>query len=149
MSTCKFHLLVNQHGERFIFYKNSLGEKIIENFSKIPYTAESLFDDIKDGFSAFPWAEDDWDNEYNENGVLVSMSIDNFTLGDEKVFRIRFKEIACVMIDDNAIYTELYTLQMNQEEKHLFGELKYFLEKYCSNEGIELCIGDESVEMVQ
>ena len=29
MSTYNFHLLVNQHGERFIFYKSSNGEKII------------------------------------------------------------------------------------------------------------------------
>ena len=35
MSTFNFHLLVNQHGERFIFYKSPNGEKIIEDFAKI------------------------------------------------------------------------------------------------------------------
>ena len=80
MSTNNFHLLVNQHGERFIFYKSPNGEKVIEDFAKIPYTAESLFEDIKDEFSAFPWEDDDTDNEYNDNGVLISKSIDDFTI---------------------------------------------------------------------
>ena len=84
MSEFNFHLLVNQHGERFIFYKSPNGEKIIEDFAKIPYTAESLFEDIMDEFSAFPWEEDDSDNEYNDNDVLVGRFVDDFTLHEAK-----------------------------------------------------------------
>ena len=146
MSTYNFHLLVNQHGERFIFYNSPNGEKIIEDFSKIPYTAESLFEDIKDEFSAFPWEDDDTDNEYNDNGVLISRSIDDFTMHEARNFQMRFREIACVMVGDEAIYTELYTLQMNDNEKKLFVELKDYLTTYCQDNDIELCIWDEAVE---
>ena len=48
-----FYLFTNRYGERFICYENADGYKIIENFSKIPFTAESLFEDILDGFSAY------------------------------------------------------------------------------------------------
>ena len=139
MSTYNFHLLVNQHGERFIFYKSSNGEKIIENFSKIPYTVESLFEDIKDEFSAFPWADDDWENEYAENDVLACLIVNDFTLGDEKVLEIRFKEIACVEIGNQAIYAEFYSEQMNDYEKKLFEELKEYLASYCRDNNMELC----------
>ena len=136
MSACNFHLLVNQHGERFIFYKSPNGEKFIEDFAKTPYTAESLFEDIKDEFSAFPWTDDNLENEYDENDILVCLSINDFTLGDEKVFRIHFKEIARVTIGDEAIYIELHTERMNNNEKNLFGELKEHLDqmKYLFNQ---------------
>ena len=146
MSEFNFHLLVNQHGERFIFYKSPNGEKIIEDFSKIPYTAESLFEDIKDEFSAFPWADDNCENEYDENEVLTCLNVNDFTLGNEKVFKIRFKEVACVMVCDKAIYAELYTEQMNDNEKKLFGELQEYLTAYCRNNDIDLCIWDEAIE---
>ena len=145
MSTYNFHLLVNQHGERFIFYKSPNGEKIIEDFAKIPYTAESLFEDIMDEFSAFPWEEDDSGNEYNDNDVLVGMFVDDFTLHEARSFYMRFREIACVMIGEEAIYAEFYTLQMNEEEKQLFGEIKDYLENYCYDNDMELCVWDESV----
>ena len=146
MSTFNFHLLVNQHGERFIFYKSPNGEKIIENFAKIPYTAESLFEDIMDEFSAFPWEEDDSGNEYNDNDVLVGMFIDDFTLHEARSFYMRFREIACVMIGEEAIYAELYTLQMNDNEKKLFVEFQNYLVTYCQDNDMELCIWDEAVE---
>lgn len=146
MSTFNFHLLVNQHGERFIFYKSPNGEKIIENFAKIPYTAESLFEDIMDEFSAFPWEEDDSDNEYNDNDVLVGRFVDDFTLHEARSFYMRFREIACVMIGKEAIYAELYTLQMNEEEKQLFVEFQNYLVTYCQDNDMELCIWDEVVE---
>lgn len=145
MSEFNFHLLVNQHGERFIFYSSPNGEKIIEDFAKIPYTAESLFEDIMDEFSAFPWEEDDSDNEYNDNYVLVGRFVDDFTLHEARSFYIRFREIACVMVGEEAIYAELYTLQMNEEEKQLFGEIKDYLENYCYDNDMELCVWDESV----
>ena len=144
MSTFNFHLLTNQHGERFIFYRGSDGEKLIDNFSRIPYTAENLFDDIKDEFSSFPWADEDWDNEYNENDVLIQMSIDDFTLGDEKVHKIYFSEIASIIVSDEAIHTELHTLKMNEKEKHLFQELKSWLKNYCSDKDIKLCVCDDT-----
>ena len=146
MSTFNFHLLVNQHGERFIFYKSPNGEKIIEDFAKIPYTAESLFEDIMDEFSAFPWEEDDSGNEYNDNDVLVGMFIDDFTLHEARSFYMRFREIACVMIGEEAIYAELYTLQMNDNEKKLFVEFQNYLVTYCQDNDMELCIWDEAVE---
>lgn len=146
MSEFNFHLLVNQYGERFIFYNSPNGEKIIEDFAKIPYTAESLFEDIKYEFSAFPWAEYTWENEYDENGALVRMSVDNFLMHEARNFQIRFHEIACVMVGDEAIYTELYTMQMNDDEKKLFGELKEYLAAYSRNHDIELCIWDEAIE---
>ena len=149
MSTYNFHLLVNQHGERFIFYKSPNGEKIIEDFAKIPYTAESLFEDIKDEFSTFPWEDDDTDNEYNDNGVLISKSIDDFTMHEARNFQMRFREIACVMFSDEAIYAELYTKQMNDNEKKLFGELKDYLTTYCRDNDMELCIWDEAIEKAQ
>ena len=90
MSEFNFHLLVNQHGERFIFYSSPNGEKIIEDFAKIPYTAESLFEDITDEFSAFPWEEDDSGNEYNDNDVLVGRFVDDFTLHEARSFYMRF-----------------------------------------------------------
>ena len=146
MSEFNFHLLVNQHGERFIFYKSPNGEKIIEDFAKIPYTAESLFEDIMDEFSAFPWEEDDSGNEYNDNDVLVGMFIDDFTLHEARSFYMRFREIACVMIGEEAIYAELYTLQMNDNEKKLFVEFQNYLVTYCQDNDMELCIWDEVVE---
>lgn len=146
MSEFNFHLLVNQYGERFIFYNSPNGEKIIEDFAKIPYTAESLFEDITDEFSAFPWEEDDTDTEYNDNGILISRRIDDFTMREARTIQMRFREIACVMVGDEAIYTELYILQMNDDEKKLFGELKEYLAAYCRNHNIELCIWDEAIE---
>ena len=146
MSMYNFHLLVNQHGERFIFYKSPNGEKVIEDFSKIPYTAESLFEDITEEFSAFPWEEDDSGNEYNDNDVLVGRFVDDFTLHEARSFYMRFREIACVMVGDEAIYIELYIEQMNDNEKKLFGELKDCLTTYCQDNDIELCIWDEAIE---
>ena len=146
MSTYNFHLLVNQHDERFIFYSCPNGEKIIEDFAKIPYIAESLFEDIQDEFSAFPWADDVWGKEYNENGVLVSRSIDDFAMPEARNFQMRFREIACVMVGDEAIYAELYTLQMNDNEKKLFVEFQNYLVTYCQDNDMELCIWDEAIE---
>ena len=48
MSVINFNLLTNQYGERYIHYKNSSAEKLIEDFLKIPFSAESLFEDIRD-----------------------------------------------------------------------------------------------------
>lgn len=149
MSEFNFHLLVNQHGERFIFYKSPNGEKIIEDFAKIPYTAESLFEDIMDEFSAFPWEEDDSDNEYNDNYVLVGRFVDDFTLYEARSFYMRFREIACVMVGEEAIYAELYTLQMNEEEKQLFVEFQDYLVTYCQDNDMEFCIWDEAIEKAQ
>ena len=144
MSTFNFHLLTNQHGERFIFYRGSDGEKLIDNFSRIPYTAESLFDDIKDEFSSFPWTEEEWDNEYNERGVLIYKTVDDFTLGEETVHNIYFKEIASVIIGDENVNIELHAMKMNEDEKNLFRELKTLLQNYCSDENMELCVLDET-----
>ena len=120
MSTYNFHLLVNQHGERFIFYKSPNGEKIIKDFAKIPYSAERLFEDITDEFSAFPWSD--------------------------RSYKISDKELAVVMVGAEAIYAELYTLQMNDNEKTLFVEFQDYLVTYCQDNDMELCIWDEAVE---
>jgi hypothetical protein len=50
------------------------------------------------------------------------------------------------MVGDEAIYAELYTKQMNDNEKKLFGELKDYLTTYCQDNDMELCIWDEAVE---
>lgn len=123
MSTYNFHLLVNQHGERFIFYKSPNGEKIIEDFAKIPYSAERLFEDITDEFSAFPWSD--------------------------RSYKISDKELAVVMVGAEAIYAELYTLQMNDNEKTLFVEFQDYLVTYCQDNDMELCIWDEAIEKAQ
>ena len=152
MSTYNFHLLVNQHGERFIFYNSSNGEKIIENFAKIPYSAESLFEDIKDEFSAFAWINQIDKQVYADIGISIGLPMVNAYIDDwceEYYLKHYFKEISCVMIGEEAIYAELYTMQMNQAEKQLFEELKRYLENYCSDNHMELCIWDEAIEKAQ
>ena len=51
-----------------------------------------------------------------------------------------------IMVGDEAIYAELYTKQMNDNEKKLFGELKDYLTTYCRDNDMELCIWDEAIE---
>ena len=48
-----FYLFANDHGEVVICYSGSDGNKIITDVEKIPYTGESLLEDIVDGFSMF------------------------------------------------------------------------------------------------
>jgi hypothetical protein len=149
MSTYNFHLLVNQHGERFIFYNSPNGEKVIEDFAKIPYTAESLFEDIKDEFSAFVWMNQIDKLVYVDIGISIGLPTINAYIDDwceEYYLKHYFKEIICVMVGDEAIYSELYILQMNDNEKKLFGELKDYLTTYCQDNNMELCIWDEAVE---
>ena len=58
MTEFDFYLFTNRYGERFICYESADGYKIIEDFSKIPYTADSLLEDILDGFSAHSSVDD-------------------------------------------------------------------------------------------
>ena len=143
MSIYNFHLLVNQHGERFIFYKSPNGEKIIENFDKIPYTAESILEDIKDEYSAFSWMNQIGKQLYVDMGLSIGLPTVNAYIDDwceEYYLKHYFKEIACVMVSDEAIHVELYTEKMNDNEKRLFGELKEYLANYCQDDDIKLTI---------
>ena len=53
MTAFNFYLFSNSHGERFAFYSSENGEKIVDQFSKISYTVESLFEDMENEFPAF------------------------------------------------------------------------------------------------
>lgn len=154
MSEFNFHLFVNKYGERFVFYISPNGKKIIEPFSKIPYTAEGLFEDMQSEFPAFSWLDNTAKKQLNEKAVLLDLSW-NDTVEDleywckKNLSTLPFQEIACVMVGEKAIYAELYTLQMNDTEKQLFGELQDYLETYCHKNDMELCIWDEVIEKVQ
>ena len=87
MTIANFYLLTNQHGERYVYFKSPDGEKLIDVFDKIRYTPDSLFEDILDGFSSFPWQKDRTDDpltdyEYNDFGELIGLSEPWLDLGE-------------------------------------------------------------------
>lgn len=152
MSEFNFHLFANKYGERLAFYFNPNGRKFIEPFSKIPYTAESLFEDMQTEFPAFSWMSKTKIQSHTDIGLSIGLPAVSTYFDDwceEYYLKHHFNEIACVMVGDEAIYAELYTLQMNDTEKQLFGELQDYLETYCHKNDMELCIWDEAIEKVQ
>ena len=149
MSEFNFHLFANKYGERFAFYFNPNGRKFIEPFSKIPYTAESLFEDMQSEFPAFSWLNQIDKQVYAYIGLSIGLPTVNAYIDDwceEYYLKHHFKEIACVIVGEEAVYAELYTEQMNDTEKQLFGNLKEYLDSYCQSNDMELCIWDEAVE---
>ena len=147
MDEHKFYLYTDQQGARWAFYVNPNGRKLVEDFSKIPFTGDSLLEDILNEFSGFPWGDGDLDCEYDYyTDGLIGASIDDFTLGDEKVFVLHFTELARVFIGDEAASTEIHTSKMNENERQLFGEFQIHLNNYCQENNIELYIWNEAME---
>ena len=143
MKTSGFYLLADQTGQRYIFYKGSKGEKIIDNFSKLPYTAQSLYEDICNEFSDFLWEDERSDNfltvyEYDDNNVLTGMNVAWLELGEEGFSKMQFTKIAAVKILQEELYCEFYTQRMNEKEKILFDEFKIHLIKQCDNQNVTM-----------
>ena len=153
MTTTNFYLLINQHGERYVHYKSPDGEKLIDVFDKIPYTPDSLLEDILDGFSSFPWQKERTDDlltdyEYNDSGELIGLSEPCLNLGEEMIYRIYFDKLVHVMFTDDVIYTEFHTSKMREGEKHLFEGLLDRIKEYCTEHHMNLETCDETYESV-
>ena len=136
MKKFDFYLFTNRYGERFICYESADCYKIIEDFSKIPYTAESLLEDVLDGFSAHSSVDD--------KKLLDAI------LNDEQMNRIAF-----FRFDSGCFSGELYESRMNSNEVGLFGDMKKHLMDYCETNDYELylvehvkktrCVNDKDV----
>ena len=50
----KFNVLVDQNGKRYIYFLSDDGkEKILDDFERIPFDPQGLFDDMLKGFCDF------------------------------------------------------------------------------------------------
>ncbi len=130
MKKFDFYLFTNRYGERFICYESADCYKIIEDFSKIPYTAESLLEDILDGFSAHSSVDD--------KKLLDAM------LNDEQMNRIAF-----FRFDSGCFSGELYESRMNLNESILFRDFRIYLVDYCEANDYELYLEEERMKITQ
>lgn len=118
----EFYLLSAQKGERYIFYKDTKGEKLIKDVDKIRFTEKSLFEEMQTGFSAFSYLEG---------------SYPDYFLDDEKS-KLNYREICSLIAQEKYFFSEFCRLHMNRNELQLFKDLLNFLIKYCSENGIRL-----------
>lgn len=145
MTTFNFYLFSNSHGERFAFYSSENGEKIIDQFSKISYTPEILFEDMENEFPAFPWNRDIPGYGLDEKWQLLGMDIVSLVNGmdNEMDLNMIFNELVCITASDEAIYQKFKVEEMNENEIHLFCDMDNYLKNYCHEHGMTFCNMEE------
>ncbi len=154
MSEFDFYVLVTQNEERYIYYKSSNGEKLIENIAKIPFTGESLFEDMLNEFSDYPWQAERTDDclrdyEYNTDGELIEMCDMYLALGEEEIYRTRFEKIVHVTFCENEVRAEFCMSQMNEYEEQFFKDFLNFIKGYCKERDMALRLWDKATQKVE
>lgn len=151
MTEFDFYLFTNRYGERFICYESAGGYKIIEDFSRIPYTAESLFEDILDGFSAYEQIDDyeQWSVNYWRVKMIFDESDFHETLLNKLHNDIKIEQIAFLRFYDGCFSGELNVSRMHLNESILFRDLRNYLVDYCEANDYELYLEEERMKITQ
>ena len=145
------YLFSNKYGERFIFYECPNGNKIIDDFSKIPYTADTLLEDMMEGLRAFPWAKEQTKHVWNEKAVLLGLSwYDTIEDWCESYYlKSSFSQLFSMMSSEKSVYCEFNTINVDWQDFLLFCDLRNIIKSYCSKKDLELCIWEDAMEICE
>ena len=125
MNTAFFTLLSDRGGYKFATFETREKRKIIDNFDKIPYTPETLLEDILSGFSAFP----DCRKSENRNNTELESSIQwHLTTGscwddDDPYEKYPFSELVFIKASDNGIHCYVNAEKSTNVEIYFYKQL--------------------------
>ena len=124
MKTAFFTLLSDRGGYKFATFETREERKIIDGFDKIPYTPETLLEDILSGFSAFP----DCRKSGNRNNTELESSIQwHLTAGrrwdDDSYEKYPFSELVFIKTYDNVIHCYVNAEKNTNVEIYFYKQL--------------------------
>ena len=139
MNTAFFTLLSDRGGSKFATFETREERKIIDNFDKIPYTPETLLEDILSGFSAFPDCRKSEDRNNTELESSIQWHLTAGRCWDADSYeKYPFSELVFITAYDNVIHcyvnaekstnVEIYFYkQLLSTAKEAHNELKVYL----------------------
>ena len=137
----KFNILVDQNGKRYIYFlSDDIEEKIIDDFERIPFDPQGLFDDMMQGFCDFSYLREHgelwmiYGHEYDDNGVLRQLDIE----WRRDTYTYKFREIVDVeLCEEGFASVRLKINDMKEEERQFFLDFANVIEEYCIKRGID------------
>ena len=140
MNTAFFTLLSDRGGYKFATFETREERKIIDNFDKIPYTPETLLEDILSGFSAFSDCRksEDRNNTELESSIQWHLTTGSCWDDDDPYEKYPFSELVFIKASDSGIHcyvnaekstnVEIYFYkQLLSTAKEVHKELKVYL----------------------
>ena len=124
MKTAFFTLLSDRGRYKFATFETREERKIIDGFDKIPYTPETLLEDILSGFSAFP----DCRKSENRNNTELESSLQwHLTAGrrwdDDSYEKYPFSELVFIKTYDNVIHCYVNAEKSTNVEIYFYKQL--------------------------
>ena len=137
----KFNILVDQNGKRYIYFvSDDIEEKIIDDFERIPFDPQGLFDDMMQGFCDFSDFREHGErwmiywHEYDANGVLKQVNIE----WRRNTYTYKFREIVDVELCEGGFASvRLKINDMKEEERQFFLDFANVIEEYCIKRGMD------------
>ena len=145
MKEFDFYLFKGRYNDRFICYESQRSVKVVADYSRIPYTAETLFEDMLDGFSAYT----DFDHKYDSYERLGIP----YVVGEELIETVQnaqnLTQIAHVCFFGEAFLLEIELCTMDHRDFLLFSGIEKLLVGYCKENGLELNVNSNVLPITE
>lgn len=124
MNITFFSVLSTKSGYKFATFETKEERKVIEGFDRIPYTPETLLEDILFGFPAFPdYRKTNKINNEFENSIQWLLTANNCWFDNIQLDIYPFCEPVFIKTFENGIHCYINAETKNNAEMYFYNEL--------------------------